>query len=133
MGTAVGLSTDLNTGVIDRFRTLPMWRPAVLVGRSLADLMTATICTVIVALTGLAVGWSPGGGILPALGGFGLFLLFGYALSWCCACIGILSKSPESAQGIGLMILFPMAFVSNALVPTAHCPRCCRRSPTGIP
>jgi ABC transporter DrrB family efflux protein len=122
MGTAVGLSTDLSTGVIDRFRTLPMWRPAVLVGRSLADLMTAAICTVIVALTGLAVGWSPGGGILPTLAGFGLFLLFSYALSWACACIGILSKSPESAQGIGLMILFPMAFVSNALVPTAHMP-----------
>ena len=65
MGTAVGLSTDLNTGVIDRFRTLPMWRPAVLVGRSLADLLTAGVCTVIVALTGLAVGWSPGGGIAP--------------------------------------------------------------------
>ncbi len=122
MGTAVGLSTDLNTGVIDRFRTLPMWRPAVLVGRSLADLMTATICTVIVALTGLAVGWSPDGGILSTLGGFGLFLLFAYALSWACACVGIVSKSPESAQGIGLMILFPMAFVSNALVPTAHMP-----------
>ena len=59
MGTAVGLSTDLNTGVIDRFRTLPMWRSAVLVGRSLADLLTAGVCAVIVALTGLAVGWRP--------------------------------------------------------------------------
>ncbi len=57
MGTAVGLTTDLNSGVIDRFRTLPMWRAAVLVGRSIADLLTAMICTLIVALTGLAVGW----------------------------------------------------------------------------
>ena len=62
MGTAVGLSTDLSTGVIERFRTLPMWRPAVLVGRSLADLMTAVLCTVIVALTGLAIGWRPDDG-----------------------------------------------------------------------
>src|SRR5580693_6832356 len=120
MGTAVGLSTDLNGGVIDRFRTLPMWRPAVLVGRSLADLLTAAVCALIVALTGLAIGWRPDGGIAATLGGFGVFLLFSYALSWVCACLGILSKGPESAQGLGLIILFPLAFVSNALVPTQH-------------
>jgi ABC-2 type transport system permease protein len=122
MGTAVGLSTDLNGGVIDRFRTLPMWRPAVLVGRSLADLLTAALCALIVGLTGLAIGWRPDGSIAEALAGFGVFLLFSYALSWVCACLGILSKGPESAQGIGLIILFPLAFVSNALVPTEHMP-----------
>ena len=122
MGTAVGLSTDLTTGVIDRFRTLPMWRPAVLVGRSLADLLTATLCATIVALTGLVVGWRPGGGVLDTMGGFAVFLLFAYALSWVCACIGIVSKSPESAQGFGLIALFPLAFVSDALVPTQHMP-----------
>ncbi|HEX4431938.1 MAG TPA: ABC transporter permease [Frankiaceae bacterium] len=122
MGTAVGLSTDLNGGVIDRFRTLPMWRPAVLVGRSLADLLTATICTAIVAVTGLAIGWRPAGSVLSTLGGFGVFLLFSYALGWGCACLGIVSKGPESAQGVGLVILFPLAFVSNSLVPTLHMP-----------
>jgi ABC-2 type transport system permease protein len=122
MGTAVGLSTDLNGGVIDRFRTLPMWRPAVLVGRSLADLLTATICAAIVAVTGLAIGWRPSGSVLSTIGGFAIFLLFSYALSWGCACLGIVSKGPESAQGIGLVILFPLAFVSNSLVPTLHMP-----------
>ncbi len=122
MGTAVGLSTDLNSGVIDRFRTLPMWRPAILVGRSLADLSTAVICTAIVALTGLVVGWRPGGSILSTLAGFGIFLLFSYALSWGCACLGMVSKGPESAQGVGLVILFPLAIVSNALVPTQRMP-----------
>jgi len=122
IGTAVGLSTDLNGGVIDRFRTLPMWRPAVLVGRSLADLLTAALCTLIVALTGLAIGWRPHGSVAATLGGFGVFLLFSYALSWVCACLGIVSKGPESAQGLGLVILFPLAIVSNALVPTAHMP-----------
>jgi ABC-2 type transport system permease protein len=122
MGTAVGLSTDLSTGVIDRFRTLPMWRSSVLVGRSLADLMTAALCAAIVGLTGLIVGWSPTDGGLNMLAGFGLFLLFSYALSWGCACLGIVSEGPESAQGIGLVILFPLAFVSNALVPTARMP-----------
>jgi ABC-2 type transport system permease protein len=122
MGTAVGLSTDLNGGVIDRFRTLPMWRPAVLVGRSLADLLTAAICAAIVAVTGLAIGWRPEGGVAATLGGFAVFLLFSYAVSWGCACLGILSKGPESAQGIGLVILFPLAFVSNSLVPTDRMP-----------
>src|SRR6476469_2079246 len=79
MGTAVGLSTDLNSGVIDRFRTLPMWRPAVLVGRSFADLLTAALCTAIVAVTGLAIGWRPGGSIGSTLAGFGVFLLFSYS------------------------------------------------------
>ena len=122
MGAAVGLSDDLGTGVIDRFRTLAMWRPAVLVGRTLADALTAVICSLFVALTGLLVGWRPEGSLLAALGGFGVFLLFSYALSWGCACLGILSKSPESAQSTGLVIVFPLAIVSNALVPTEHMP-----------
>ena len=122
MGTAVGLSSDLNSGVIDRFRTLPMWRPAVLVGRSVADLSTAMICTAIVALTGLVIGWRPCGSLPATLAGFGIFLLFSYALSWGCACLGMVSKGPESAQGVGLVILFPLAIVSNALVPTQRMP-----------
>ena len=93
MGTAVGLSTDLETGVIDRLRTLPMWRPAVLVGRSLADLMTATLCATIVALTGLADRLAAGRGRSPhALAGFAVFLLFSYSLSWACAASGSFSK-----------------------------------------
>jgi ABC-2 type transport system permease protein len=122
MGTAVGLSTDLDSGVIDRFRTLPMWRPSVLVGRSLADLMTAAICATFVAATGLAIGWRPDAGAASIAGGFAIFLLFSYGLSWGCACLGMVSKSPESAQGIGLVILFPLAIVSCALVPTEHMP-----------
>jgi len=122
MGTAIGLSTDLNGGVIERLRTLPMWRPSVLVGRSVTDVLTAALCATIVAVTGYAIGWRPGGSVGETLAGFGLFLFFSYALSWACACIGIVSKSPESAQGIGLGILFPLAFVSNALVPTRHMP-----------
>jgi ABC-2 type transport system permease protein len=122
IGTAVGLSNDLNGGIIDRFRTLPMWRPAVLVGRSLADLLTAALCIAMVAATGLAIGWRPGGSLLSALGGFGIFLLFSYALSWGCACLGIVSKGPESAQGVGLVTLFPLAIVSNAFVPTQRMP-----------
>jgi ABC transporter DrrB family efflux protein len=122
IGTGIGLSADLATGVINRFRTLPMWRPAILVGRSLADLLTAALCAGMVAATGLAIGWRPHGSLGGALAGFALFLLFSYALAWGCACLGLVGKSPESAQGLGLVILFPLAIVSNALVPTGHMP-----------
>jgi ABC-2 type transport system permease protein len=122
MGTAVGLSTDLHTGVIDRFRTLPMWRASVLVGRSLSDLLTAALCTSIVALTGLAIGWRPEASLPAIIGGFALALFFAYSVSWAVGCIGLVSKTPESAQGFGLIALFPLAFVSNAMVPTAGMP-----------
>jgi ABC-2 type transport system permease protein len=122
MGTAVGLSSDLTTGAIDRFRTLPMWRSAVLVGRSVADVLSAAVCVTIVALTGLAIGWRTDASALSVVAGFAIALLFSYALSWGCACLGIVSKGPESAQGVGLIILFPLAIVSNALVPTAGMP-----------
>jgi ABC transporter DrrB family efflux protein len=122
MGTAVGLSSDLGSGVIDRFRTLSMWRPAVLVGRSLADLLTAVICTAFVVVTGLVIGWRPDASAASIAAGLGIFLLFSYAISWGCGCLGMISKSPESAQGVGLVILFPLAIVSDALVPTEHMP-----------
>jgi ABC transporter DrrB family efflux protein len=122
MGTAVGLSTDLNEGMIDRFRALPMWRSAVLVGRSVADLFTSCLCALIVALTGLAVGWRPGSSYISIVGGFMLMIFFAYAVSWMSACAGLNSKSPESAASFGFIVLFPMTFVSNALVPTQHMP-----------
>ncbi len=122
MGTAVGLSTDLHGGMIDRLRTLPMWRTAVLVGRSMADLMTSCLCALIVGLTGLAVGWRADAGIGGIVAGFLLMLLFSYSLSWVAACAGLNSKSPESAASFGFIVLFPLAFVSNAMVPTLHMP-----------
>jgi ABC transporter DrrB family efflux protein len=122
MGTAVGLSTDLHEGIIDRFRTLPMWRAAVLVGRSVADLMTAMVCAIVVAVTGLAIGWRADAGLWSVIGGFALVLLFAYSLSWIAACVGLNSKSPESAASFGFIVLFPLAFVSNAMIPTQHMP-----------
>jgi ABC-2 type transport system permease protein len=120
IGTAVGLSDDLASGVIDRFRTLPMWRPAVLVGRSLTDLLTATLCALIVLATGFVVGWRPHASPGSVIAAFALFLLFSYAISWACAVIGLVSKDAEASQGVGLVLLFPLAIVSNALVPTQH-------------
>lgn len=120
IGTAVGLSDDVGSGVIDRLRTLPIWRPAIIVARSLADLLTATLCALIVLATGFVVGWRPDASFLSVLAGLGLFLLFSYAISWLCACLGLWTRDAESSQGIGLIVLFPLAIVSDALVPTQH-------------
>jgi ABC-2 type transport system permease protein len=118
IGTAVGLSSDLSSGVIDRFRALPIWKPAVLIGRSLTDLLAAVICAVMVVVTGLVVGWQPHTNILSVTAAFALLFLFAYALSWVCACIGMLAKDVESAQGVSFVVLFSLALVSNAMVPT---------------
>jgi ABC-2 type transport system permease protein len=122
MGTGVGLSSDLHEGIIDRFRALPMWRVSVLVGRSLADLATFFLCALIVGVTGLAVGWRPDAGLGSIVGGFALVLFFAYSLTWIAMCVGLNSKSPESAASAGFIVLFPLAFVSNAMVPTQHMP-----------
>ena len=124
MGTGIGLATDISTGMVERFRTLPMWRASVLVGRTISDLLSAAVCSTIVAITGLVVGWRPqhGHDVLSVLGGFGVALLFSYALTWPTACLGLLAKEPESAMSIGFVVIFPLAFVSNALVPTVHMP-----------
>jgi ABC-2 type transport system permease protein len=122
MGTAVGLTVDLSTGIIDRFRTMPMWSAAVLVGRSLTDILTASLCTLIVACSGLLVGWRPESGAGHFVAGFAIALLFAYALSWLAACVGLWAKGAETAQSIGFLALFPLSFISNAFVPTRGMP-----------
>jgi ABC-type polysaccharide/polyol phosphate export permease len=99
-----------------------MWRSAVLVGRSVADFMTSCLCALIVALTGLAVGWRAHANIGSIIAGFLLILFFAYSLAWIAASVGLNSKSPESAASFGFIVLFPLAFVSNAMVPTRHMP-----------
>lgn len=122
MGTAVGLGSDMSTGIIDRFRTLSMQRSAIVAGRTFSDLLASVMCAAFVTLAGLIVGWRPDAGLLSVLAGFGIAIFFGYALSWFGACIGLATTGPESAQSIGLIVLFPMAFVSNAFVPTNNLP-----------
>ena len=123
MGTAAGLSTDLNSGVTDRFRTLPLWRAAVLAGRSPADLSTAALCTLIVALTGLVIGWRPDASIPAVIGGFGLFLLFSYALSWGCGCPGIVSKGPNRRREPASSSCSPWPSSPTDWSPPSTCPR----------
>lgn len=122
VGTAVGLSTDLHTGMVDRFRTLPIARSSVLVGRSVSDLLASTLAATLVLVTGYVIGWRPDASLPSIVGGVLVVLLFAYAMSWASACLGITSQGPEAAQGIAFIAFFPLSFVSNAFVPTQGMP-----------
>jgi ABC-2 type transport system permease protein len=121
-GTAVALVTDMSSGLIDRFRSLPTSRSAVLAGRTIADLVTQVIGTVVVAGVGLAIGWRIHSSVADAAAAFGLALLFGYAFTWVGACLGMVLRSPEAAQQLGFVLFLPLTFVSNAFVPTQGMP-----------
>ena len=121
-GTAVALVTDMSSGLIDRFRSLPTARSAVLAGRTISDLVTQVIGTVVVAGVGLAIGWRIHSSLADAAVAFGLALLFGYAFTWLGACLGMVLRSPEAAQQMGFVLFLPLTFVSNAFVPTQAMP-----------
>ena len=120
--TALGLNEDLNKGLIDRFRSLPMARSAVLAGRTLADVVTNTLSVVVLVVTGLIVGFSFDAPVIDVVAGFGLLLLFGYAFSWIFAWIGMGVSSPEAANSAGFIAVFPLTFASSAFVPTDSMP-----------
>jgi ABC-2 type transport system permease protein len=121
-GTAVALAADMKEGIIDRFRSLPMSRAAVLLGRTTADLLTQVIGALVIAAAGLAIGWRIHTGPADALAAFGLALLFGYAFTWAGVCLGLVLRSVEAAQQLGFILFIPLTFVSNAFVPTQGMP-----------
>ncbi|KJK57110.1 ABC transporter permease [Saccharothrix sp. ST-888] len=121
-GASAGIAEDMTKGLVDRFRSLPMARSAVLVGRTLADLCQTAFTLLVLAAVALLVGWRIHDGLLRALAGFGLLLLLGYAFSWIGALIGLSVRSPEAATSAGLIWLFPLTFISNAFVPITSMP-----------
>ena len=120
--TALGLSEDLRKGLIDRFRSLPMSRAAVLVGRTLADMATNLLSLAVMVAVGIAVGFSFDANLLELLAGIGLMLWFGFAFSWVFALLGLTASSPESAQSLGFIVIFPLTFASSAFVPIQSMP-----------
>ena len=120
--TGAGLADDMQKGIIDRFRSLPMARSAVLVGRTSSDVIYNGISVAIMALTGLVVGWTIRTSFLEAALGFGLLLLFAYAFSWVMAYVGLLVPSVEVINNASFMVIFPITFVSNAFVPLETLP-----------
>jgi ABC transporter DrrB family efflux protein len=120
--TAVGLVEDLHKGLVDRFRSLPMARSAVLFGRTLADIVVNAFGMTIVVLVGLVVGFRFATDVPQVLYGVVLLLLFGFAFSWLFALIGLYSSTPENAQQFGFIIVFPLTFISSAFVPVENMP-----------
>jgi ABC transporter DrrB family efflux protein len=115
--TALGLADDLKKGLIDRFRSLPMSRSAVLAGRTIADVATNMLSLAVMITVGMVIGFSFDASPIEIVAGFALMLLFGYANSWIFAFFGLIASSAESAQAIGFMVIFPLTFISSAFVP----------------
>ncbi len=120
--TGAGLADDMQKGIIDRFRSLPMSRSAVLVGRTSSDIVYNVLSITIMALTGLLVGWGISTSVAEAALGFGLLLLFAYAISWIMAYIGLLVPSVEVINNASFMVIFPLTFVANTFVPIETMP-----------
>ena len=120
--TALGLAEDLKKGLMDRFRSLPMSRSAVLTGRTLADISTNVVQLVVMLAVGLVVGFRFGTSWWEVTAGILLLLLIGYAFSWVFAFIGLTASSPEAANAYGFTILFPITFLSSAFVPVESMP-----------
>ena len=121
-GTSVAVADDMEKGVIDRFRVLPIARSAVLVGQTLADLAASVLGLTILAITATLVGWRFHEGLPKALAGFGIILLFGYAMNWVGTYVGLKVRAPDVAQQVMFLVMFPLTFVANTFVPTASMP-----------
>ena len=120
--TGAGLADDMQKGIIDRFRSLPMSRSAVVLGRTASDVIYNLLTLTIMALTGLIVGWRIHTGFLDALLGFALLLLFAYSISWVMAWIGLLVPSVEVLNNATFMVIFPITFIANTFVPSENLP-----------
>jgi ABC-2 type transport system permease protein len=120
--TGVGLADDMQKGIIDRFRSLPMARSAVLVGRTASDIVNNSIAITVMSIAGLIVGWRIRTSIPEALGGFLLLLLFAYAISWIMAFVGLKVRSVEVVNNASFMFIFPMTFIANTFVPSQNLP-----------
>jgi len=120
--TGAGLADDMQKGIIDRFRSLPMSRSAVVFGRTASDVIYNVISLIIMALAGLIVGWRIHNGIGNAMLGFALLLLFAYAFSWVMAYVGLRVSSVEVINNVSFMVIFPLTFIANTFVPAENLP-----------
>jgi ABC-2 type transport system permease protein len=120
--TGAGLAEDMQKGIIDRFRSLPMSRSAVLVGRTTSDVLNNVLVITIMSVTGLLVGWRIRSSVGEAIVGFLLLLAFAYAISWIMATVGLVVPTPEVVNNASFMIIFPLTFIANTFVPTNNFP-----------
>ncbi|MEU4781810.1 ABC transporter permease [Micromonospora sp. NPDC023633] len=122
MYTGVGLNTDIEKGVFDRFRTLSVWRPAPLVGMIFGDVLRYVLAAVVILGVGLVLGFRPDGGLPGVLAGIGLLVVFSFAFSWVWTLFGLVLRSEKSVMGVSMMVLFPLTFLSNVFVEPATMP-----------
>ncbi|MGK8488138.1 ABC transporter permease [Nocardia asiatica] len=120
--TGAGLAEDMQKGIIDRFRSLPMASSAVLVGRTVSDVVINVVSLTVMSVTGLAVGWRIRGSFLDAVLAYILLLLFAYAVSWIMAVVGLLVRAPEVFNNASFMVIFPLTFIANTFVPSEKLP-----------
>jgi ABC-2 type transport system permease protein len=114
--TGLGLNTDITKGVFDRFRSLPIWRPAALVGALLGDAARYAMASTMVIVLGLVLGFRPDGGVLGMLLSVAILLVFSFGLSWIWTALGLVLRTPNSVMGVSMMVLFPLTFASNIFV-----------------
>ena len=119
---ASGITADIEKGIIDRFRSLPISRSSVLIGRSIASLIHSSLGVVVMAVTGLAIGWRIRGSVAEAALAFALVLVFGFGMIWFGILIGSLMRTVEAVNGVMFTALFPMTFLANTFVPTEPMP-----------
>jgi ABC-2 type transport system permease protein len=123
VATASGLAEDMKKGLIDRFRSLPISRGAVVIGRTFGDALLNILVLAIMATTGYVVGWRPTSGIFQIILAFFFLFMFGYALSWIGIFVGLSVKDARTVQNVGFIVTFPLTFLSNAFAPTTGMPR----------
>jgi ABC-2 type transport system permease protein len=120
--TGVGLATDINKGIFDRFRSLPIWQPSPVFGAVLGDMVRYSIAAFMVLVLGVILGFRPGGGILGVLAAVGIVLIFAFSVSWIWMVVGMKVKTPEAVMATSFLFLFPLTFVSNIFVDPATMP-----------
>jgi ABC-2 type transport system permease protein len=120
--TGASIAEDLQKGLIDRFRSLPMSRSAVLVGRTLSDVCLNVLTIAVMMVTGVVVGWRIHTSVLSAVAGVLVLLLFAYAMSWVMALVGLLVRTPEVVNNASFIVIFPLTFIANTFVPTNNFP-----------
>lgn len=116
MYTGVSVNTDIEKGVFDRFRTLPVWRPATMVGYLLGDALRYTIASLVMLTVGLILGYRPDGGAPGVIAGIALLLVFSFAFSWIWTMFGLMLRTEKSVMGVSMMVIFPLTFLSNVFV-----------------
>ena len=126
--TALGLSEDLKKGLIDRFRSLPIWRPAPLVGSLLGDSVRYVIAGTVIIVVGVILGYRPGAGVTGVLAALALVVVFSFGLSWVFTTLGLLLRSPNAVMNAGFMGIFPLTFLSNVFVDPSTLPSGSRKA-----